>query len=157
MRLGLLEQVKAKHAVVSVVVACLVGMAVGSAVTSAFLSQQRSIPSTGLVLAVNLGVYADAGCSVNLTAIDWGSLYPGDSASRTVYVKNSGNTAIVLAMSTNGWNPAIAEGQLSVSWDKGGASLGSGESTAAVLTLSVSASVHDVTSFSVYVTISGSG
>ncbi len=153
----MLEQVKAKHAVVSVVVACLVGMALGSAVTSAFLSSQRSIPSTGLVLAVNLSVYADASCTVNLTAIDWGSLYPGDSASRTVYVKNSGNTAIVLAMTTNGWTPVIAEGQLSVSWDKEGASLGSGESTAAVLTLSVSASVHDVTSFSVYVVISGSG
>ncbi len=77
-----MEQVKAKHAVVSVVVACLVGMAVGSAVTSAFLSQQRSISSTGLVLAVNLGVYADAGCTVNLTAIDWGSLYLGDLSSR---------------------------------------------------------------------------
>jgi len=132
-------------------------MAVGSAVTSAFLSSQRSIPSTGMVLAVNLGVYADAGCTVNLTSIDWGSLYPGDSASRTVYVKNSGNTPIALAMATNGWNPSIAEGQLSVSWDREGVSLGPGESTAAVLTLAVSASVHDVASFTVNVVISGSG
>ena len=147
----------ANHAALFVVVACLVGMAVGSAVTSAFLSSQRSIPSTGMVLAVNLGVFADAGCSVNLTAIDWGSLYPGDSASRTVYVKNSGNTPIVLAMTTNSWSPSIAEGQLSVSWDKEGTSLGSGESTAAVLTLTVLPTVHDVTSFTVNVVISGSG
>ena len=152
-----MEQVKAKNAALFMVAACLVGMAAGSALTSAFLSQQRSIPSTGLVLAVNLGVYADAGCSVNLTAIDWGSLYPGDSASRTVYVKNSGNTPIVLSMSTNGWTPSIAEGQLSVSWDREDVSLGPGESTAAVLTLAVSASVHDVASFTVNVVISGSG
>ena len=152
-----MEQVKAKHAALFIVAACLVGMAAGSALTSAFLSQQRSIPSTGMVLAVNLGVYADAGCTVNLTAIDWGSLYPGDIASRTVYVKNSGNTPIVLAMTTNSWTPSIAEGQLSVSWDKEGASLGSSESNAAVLTLAVSLSVHDVTSFAVNVVITGSG
>ena len=152
-----MEQMNANHAVVFVVVACLVGMAVGSAVTSAFLSSQRSIPSTGLVLAVNLGVFADVGCSVNLTAIDWGSLYPGDSASRTVYVKNTGSAPIALSMAVSGWNPAIAEGQLAVTWDKEGASLNPGESTAAVLTLSVSVSVHDVADFTVTVAVSGSG
>ena len=57
------------------VVACLVGMAVGSAVTLAVLNVQREIPSSGLVVAVNIGVYSDAACTLNLTLIDWGSVH----------------------------------------------------------------------------------
>jgi hypothetical protein len=86
-----MEQVNAKHAIMFVVVACQVGMAVGSAVTLAVLSVQRAIPSSGLVVAVNVGVYSDAACTLNLMSIDWGNLYPRGSASHTIYVKNSGN------------------------------------------------------------------
>ena len=108
-------------------------------------------------MAVNVGVYSDAGCTVNLTSIDWGSVYPGESVSRTFYVKNTGNTQITLSMATSSWNPSIAEGQLTVSWNKENVSLSASESTAATLTLAVSPSVHDVSSFSVNVVITGSG
>jgi len=87
--LNSLEKVNARVAVAVVAAACLVGMAVGSALTFAFLTSQRAIPSAGVVLAVNVGVFSDAGCSVNLTSIDWGSVYPGESVSRTIYVKNT--------------------------------------------------------------------
>lgn len=83
MRLTLLEQVNAKRVALFVVAACLVGMLVGSAVTFAVLNVQRAIPSTGLVVAVNVGVYSDSACALNLMSIDWGSL------SRTIYVKNT--------------------------------------------------------------------
>ena len=140
-----------------VLAACLVGMALGSALTFAILTSQRAIPSTGVVLAVNVGVYSDDGCLANLTYIDLGSVYPGDSVSRIVYVKNIGNTPITLTMATSGWNPQIAEGQLAVSWNRELASLNPAESVSAILTLAVSSSVHDVASFSVNVVITGSG
>ena len=152
-----MEQVKAKHAALFVVVACLIGMAVGSAVTSAFLSSQKSIPSTGKVLAVNVGVFSDAACTQNLTSIDWGNVYVGSSVSRIIYVKNTGTTPITLSMTTSAWNPSDANGQLTLSWDKEGTSLSPGESTAATLTLNVSPSVIGVSSFSVNVIITGSG
>src|SRR3989337_2189760 len=60
-----------------VVSAWLVGMVVGSAVTLAVLNVQRAIPSSGLVVAVNVGVYSDVACTLNLTSIDWGNVYPG--------------------------------------------------------------------------------
>ena len=60
-----MEQVNAKRAVMFVVAACLVGMAVGSALTLAVLNVQRAIPSSGLVVAVNVGVYSDAACTLN--------------------------------------------------------------------------------------------
>src|SRR3989337_2086476 len=67
-----MEQVNAKRVALFVVAACLVGMIVGSAVTFAVLNVQGAIPSTGLVVAVNVGVYSDAACTLNLTSIDWG-------------------------------------------------------------------------------------
>jgi hypothetical protein len=52
-----MEQVNAKRTIMFVVAACLVGMLVGSAVTFAVLNVQKAIPSSGLVAAVNVGVY----------------------------------------------------------------------------------------------------
>jgi hypothetical protein len=155
--LNSLEKVNARVAVAVVATACLAGMAVGSALTFAFLSSQRAIPSTGVVLAVNVGVFSDAGCTLNLTSIDWGSVNPGESVSRTIYVKDRGNAPIPLGMATGGWNPAVVEDQLAISWNREGSSLGPGESAAATLTLAVSASVHDVASFSANIIITGSG
>ena len=85
-----MEQMNTKRAAMFAVVACLVGMLVGSAVTLAVLNVQRAIPSSGLVVAVNVGVYSDAGCTLNLTSIDWSDVYPGGSVSRTINVKNTG-------------------------------------------------------------------
>jgi len=60
-----MEKVNAKRAVMFVVAAWTGGMLVGSAVTLAVLNVQRAIPSSGLVVAVNVGVYSDAACTLN--------------------------------------------------------------------------------------------
>ena len=152
-----MEQVNAKRVAIFVVSACLIGMVVGSAVTLAVVNVQRAIPSSGLVVAVNVGVYSDAGCTLNLTSIDWGSVYPGGSVSRTIYVKNTGNVPMTLSMAATGWNPAGAAGQINVTWDKENATLNSGQSSSATLTLTVSQNVSGVTSFSMNIIVSGSG
>lgn len=152
-----MEQVKARVAVLVVATACLVGMAVGSALTFAFLSSQKAIPSTGLIAAIDVGVFSDASCTQNLTSINSGNVYPGDSVRRLIYVKNTGNVPVTLSLTTNAWNPSIAEGQLAVGWDNEGTSLNPSGSTAAALTLTVSPAVHDVVSFTVNVIITGSG
>ena len=137
--------------------ACLVGMVVGSAVTLAVLNVQRAIPTVGSVVAVNVGVYSDSACTLNLTSINWGLVYPGDSASRTIYVKNGGNIPLTLSMDAAGWNPVAAAGQIAISWDRETFALGPGQSTSASLTLGISPSVSGITDFSVNVVISGSG
>jgi fructose-specific phosphotransferase system IIC component len=60
-----MEQVNAKRVAIFVVSACLIGMAVGSAITLAVLNVQRPFPTSGLVVAVNVGVYFDD-CTLNL-------------------------------------------------------------------------------------------
>jgi len=152
-----MKQVNPKRAIIFVVAASLIGMAIGSTVTLAVLNVQKAIPSSGLVVAVNVGVYSDAGCTLNLTSIDWGNVYPGGSVPRTIYVKNTGNAPITLSMTTTAWNPTIAAGQINVAWDKENTVLNAGQSTSATLTLGVSQNVSGVTSFSMNIIVSGSG
>lgn len=151
-----MEQVNSKRVLLFVVAACLIGMVVGSAVTFAVLQRSYSISSAGLVIGVNVGVFADSACTQNLTAISWGSVYPGESVSRTVYVKNTGNAPITLSMAAAGWNPAAANGSISIGWDREGVSLISGQVVAAAITLSASPSMSGM-NFSVTIIITGSG
>jgi hypothetical protein len=151
-----LEQVNSKRVILFVVAACLIGMVVGSAVTFAVLYRNYSFSSAGMVIGVNVSVFADSACTQNLTAISWGSVYPGESVSRTVYVKNTGNVPITLSMATAGWNPAAANGPISIAWDREGVSLTSGQVVAAAITLSTSPSISGM-NFSVTIIITGSG
>ena len=148
---------KPKRVLLAVVAACIAGMLVGSAVTFAVLQRSVSFPTSGMIIGVNVGVFADSGCTQNLTSVSWGSVYPGDSVSRTIYVKNTGNAAISLSMALSGWNPAVANGPLSIVWDREGVSLNPGLSISATLTLNVSPSVSGIADFGVNIIVTGSG
>lgn len=153
----MMKQVNLKHTMLAVVAACLIGIIVGSVVTLAVLQRSYSIPTTGMISSVNVGVFADSACTQNLTAISWGSVYPGESVGRVAYVKNTGNTPITLSMATSGWSPANANGPITVVWDREGVSLSSGQVVAATITLSTSPSISGITDFSVTIIITGSG
>ena len=152
-----MDQLKTKHAALLIAAACLIGIAIGSTATSALLNSQRSIPSTGTVLTINVEAYSNPACTLNLTAIDWGNIYPGEPATQTIYVKNTGNAPLTLSMATNTWNPANAQGQLTVAWNKEGATLNPTQSSAADLTLTASPTISNVASFTVNIVITGSG
>jgi hypothetical protein len=138
-------------------VALAVGLLVGSALTYAALQVSFSIPTSGSVFAVNVGVFSDSACTVNLTSISWGAVSPGESVDRTVYVKNTGNAPITLSMTTSGWSPAAANGPITISWNKEGTVLNAGQSTAATITLSTSSGISGITDFSVNIIVTGSG
>ena len=53
-----MEQVKPKRAALFAIAACLIGMVIGLTVTLAVLSGQRAIPSSGSIVAVNIGMYS---------------------------------------------------------------------------------------------------
>lgn len=125
--------------------------------TAGLLSVSQTVSSTGTVTAVNVGVYEDSACTQTLTSIDWGTISPGNSVTRTVYVKNTGNTPITLSMTKTGWNPAGADGPITVTWNKEGTALSAGQSTAATLTLTVSSGISGITTFSVNIVITGTG
>jgi hypothetical protein len=125
--------------------------------TAGLLSVSQTVTSTGTVTAVNVGVYSDSSCTQILTSIDWGTIAPGNSVTRTVYVKNTGNSQISLSMTKTNWSPAGADGSITLNWNREGTTLSVGQSTGALLTLSVSSGISGITTFSVNIVITGTG
>jgi len=129
-----------------------------SALAASLLIAYQSVPSTGNVKAVGVGVYSDSGCNNNVTSIDWGFLEPGTTINKTVYIRNNGNVPVTLNITTNGWNPISAHDYITLSWNREGYVLGTGQSTRvaqAFLTLSVSSNTTGITSFSFDIIITG--
>lgn len=126
-----------------------------TALTAGLLSVNQTVPSSGTITALNVGVYSDSACTQNLTSVNWGTISPGDTVTRTIYVKNIGNDGITLTMTTTNWNPSTANGPIAIEWDVEGWDLASGNVHTATLTLSVSSSISGITDFSVEIVITG--
>ena len=135
----------------SAIVALISGLAVSGLVTVT-----RTLSSSGTVNTVNVEVFWDVDCTQIITDIDWGALDPGENTSKTIYVKNTGSTAMMLNMTYSGWNPVEAGTYLSLTWDREGAIVAVDEVVSAMLTLHVSDTIAGITNYSFDITIAGS-
>ena len=126
-----------------------------STLVSGLLIASQTIPNTGNVAAVGVGVYWDSDCINAVSSIDWGALEPGAATDVTIYVKNEGSIVVVLGMTTDNWNPASASSYMTLSWNRENYVLSSGSVVSAVLTLSVSSGVSEITNFSFDIIITG--
>src|SRR5208337_3471920 len=99
---------------------------------------------------------SDSGCTQPLSSINWGTLTAGGTSTQTIYIKNtSSGLSLSLSMTTTSWSPTSANGPITITWNQQGTDLQPGASVAAILTLTVSSSISDITSFSVQISISG--
>jgi hypothetical protein len=115
----------------------------------------RQLPSSGNIAAINVGLYSDYACTLKMESIDWGDIAPGESVNRVIYLKNTGNTQILLSMTANDWTPSYANGPITLTWNKEGTLLDPGEVTSATLTLATVEDISGVTTFSVSILIIG--
>jgi hypothetical protein len=136
----------------------LLAVAIISIVVSAFgaLTTTQKVSSTGSISAIGVGIYSDNACTTPLTSISWGTLNPGSSINYTIYLENTGNIPVTLSMTTSNWNPSSASSYMTVTWNRGGYALPAGTVVQAVLALTVSSSITNITSFSVDITITAS-
>jgi len=139
------------------ILAAVVLALASSLVVSGLLTVSKTLTSTGSVKAINVEVFWDLACTQVVSSIDWGTPEPGDSVSRTVYVKNSGSAPMNVSLSASGWAPAEAGNYLTMSWDREGATVAADEVVQAVLTLDVSGSITGITDFSFDIVIEGTG
>jgi hypothetical protein len=114
-----------------------------------------AVPSQENISTVNVGVYSDAACNQELTSIDWGDIFPGESVNKIIYVKNTGNTKIKLTMTATNWNPSTANESITLTWNKEKTTLNADEIKEARLTLFVSQDICDIANFSMDIVITG--
>ncbi|MBS7631242.1 hypothetical protein KEJ47_06675 [Candidatus Bathyarchaeota archaeon] len=145
---------KIKYSTVLTFIVIFASIASAMAVTGA-LTFSRTIGNSGRLKAVNVEVYSDSACTQPLSSIDWGDLEPGSVKERTIYIKNTGNTGLKLSLSTSGWSPSSASNYISLTWNREGVTISSGSTISATLSLSVSSSVSDITTFSFNIIIQG--
>ena len=106
--------------------------------------------------SIEIDVYSDSACTQVISNVVWGDVEVGNSASQTIYVKNSGDDGVTLSMSTENWSTVDATNYLQLSWDYDGSTIASGEVRGIILTLSVASSVSGVDTFSFDIVITGS-
>lgn len=149
-----------KGKVVGIAVASLVAytLALGFlSPASSPLQTSSKISSGGAVKAIGVMAYSDADCTSKLVSIDWGVLEPGGNKSVTCFLRNEGNYAITVSLFTENWSPSNASEYITLGWDYGGQSISPSEILKVILSLSVSASIHDITDFTFDIIIVGSG
>jgi hypothetical protein len=115
------------------------------------------VTGQGGVVSLNIEVYEDSNCTVKAQAIDWGILEPGESRNRTLYIKNEGNKALTLFLTTVNWEPVESSNQITVIWDSEGIRISPGGYRAVIVMLTVSPSIAGVEDFRFVMVFQGTG
>jgi hypothetical protein len=119
----------------------------------ALLPENETLPSSGNIAALDLSVYADSNCSQVLESINWGTIMPGDNVTKEIKIKNTGNTPIILNMTTTDWKPKKVDQQIAITWDKEGKVLNPHEMVRATLRLTVAENATTINDFTVTIEI----
>lgn len=119
------------------------------------LPGSRTIRNEGTLKAIGVSVYWENSCENNVTSINWGLVEPGSEHDVRVWIRNEGTVPVTLSMTTGNWSPSAASAHITVGWNRDSYGLGSGNLVEAVITLSVSQEITDVTDFSFDITIVG--
>lgn len=127
-----------------------------SLLASGALVTSTTVSASGVITTENLGVYSDSACTQKITSINWGNIPPSTSLTKTVYIKNTGTTALTLRLTKTNWSPTTANGPVALTWNRESTVLAANQVTTATLTLSTSSSISGITTFSMNIVISGS-
>jgi len=147
----------AKGSKLAVILLTVAALAV-AVTTIAAITVNQSVLSVGTIAAgPNVGVYCDSACTNSITSINWGSINVGGNASQVVYVRDTGDVAMMLSLSVSNWSPSTASTYMNLTWTGQGAQISAGASLAVTLTLTVSSNITSITSFSNSIMISGAG
>jgi len=142
---------------VAVFAAALAAIFFSAPLIYGLLTTSATIGSVGSVKAAGVKVYRESACVNEMSSIDWGVTEAGSSKNVTVYVKNTGNTAVILSLSTANWNPSGASSYIALSWDYGGQSVNPAGVAQVKLTLRISSSIAGITNFSFDIIVTGTG
>ncbi len=81
---------------------------------------------------------------------------PGDNVTKEIKIKNTGDTPVILNMTTTDWKPKNLDRQVTISWDKEGKVLNPHQMVKATLRLTVAENATAVNNFTVSIEIKSS-
>lgn len=118
---------------------------------------EKRIQSTGYVFTLNLGIgiYSDPECTNILSLLNWGTLTAGESASNTIYIKNTGNTPLQINIATANWTPTDGSTHITLTSNVNDFILNPGSAQTAILTLTVSSSIQGDIDFGFDIVVGG--
>ena len=105
---------------------------------------------------VEIDVYEDLACTTIQSSIEWGEIEVGGSSSVTIYLKNNGDTDILLGLGSENWTPTNIQDYTTLSWNDYGTVLTPGEVREVTITLDVDSGCPPMNSFGFDVVIIGS-
>lgn len=148
-------------ATLTVLLVAAIAVTISSSGVLSSVSSSHKIPAGGSLTAVqstvNVGIFKDQTCTQNTSYVDWGSIKPGENATKTIWIKNLSNERATLSAAASDWSPPNAHPAINFSWDREGKILLSSEVVQATLTLAVSISVaENITDFNFNIQIIGS-
>ena len=82
----------------------------------ALIIATRTITNIATIRTVGVSVWQDDDCTISLSSWMWGSLEPGGSVLKTMYIKNDGNTIVTMSMTTDAWLPANSANYITLTW-----------------------------------------
>jgi len=133
------------------------------AVTARVLIAQQNVPAQGhlgggslTTNTVNVVVFSDPQATTLCTDIDFGNLNSGNIATKTIYIKNTGNIIETLSMTVTDWSPQTGTSSLLLTWNQESAKLQAGATVPATLTLNIASDTGDISDFNFNIVISGS-
>ncbi len=107
----------------------------------------RSIVHAESVKGIGVGIYWDQTCLNKTQSLNWGTIAAGSFNNLTVYVRNEGNSEVILSLGTSDWTPSSASSDIYINWNYTDNVLGTYEVTPVKLTLTVSPTIDGTTDF----------
>ena len=126
-----------------------------STLISGVVISAQSINSGGTITSMNVEIFRNIECTQSCPDISWGTITPGESTNKTIYIKNTGNKPITLVMTTENWIPANTGTYMSLTWDKENTSLNPGQTAITTLTLEVALDINSIDDFNFDIIITG--
>jgi hypothetical protein len=120
-------------------------------------ASNKSIVHAQTIKGIGVGIYSDQACLNKTLSLNWGKIAPGSNNSLTVYIRNEGNSAISLLLSTSEWVPSSASSYISLNWNYTNQALKTNEVIPLELTLTVSPTIDGITDFKHQTTITAIG
>jgi hypothetical protein len=119
------------------------------------VSNRKGVSNQVKLKAVYLGLYWDNACANATVAVPWGQFSAGAVSNVTLYVRNEGDSAVKLNLTTRNWNPAHASELVTLTWNREGQVLEPQKVAAATFSLSISANIDGITDFSFDTVVTG--